>query len=74
MEAFMKNWNKARKGLPDLVVFESDPQNTSQENLIRFIEVKGPGDRLSDAQIWWLHKLNDSGIAAEVWSVSRPAH
>ena len=35
----------------------------------KFVEVKGPGDRLSDTQVVWLETLTDLGVHAEVCHV-----
>ena len=51
-----------RSGHPDLVLF--DPQGR-----ISWLEVKGPGDKLADHQIYWLHFLNDL-VGAQVCHVS----
>lgn len=51
-----------RSGHPDLVLF--DPQGC-----ISWLEVKGPGDKLADHQIYWLHFLNDL-VGAQVCHVS----
>ena len=39
----------------------------------RLVEVKGPGDRLSDAQLAWMHVLLDVGADVEVAYVERCA-
>ena len=36
---------------------------------MQFVEVKGPGDRLSDTQVVWLETLTDLGVHAEVCHV-----
>ncbi|WP_420820711.1 VRR-NUC domain-containing protein [Saccharospirillum mangrovi] len=50
-----------RAGFPDLFQFT--------ETGGRFIEVKGPGDRLQDNQRDWLAVFEQAGIAAEVWYI-----
>lgn len=50
-----------RSGFPDLFQFSADGA--------RFIEVKGPGDRLQDNQRDWLAVFERAGIAAEVWYI-----
>ncbi|MFG1495240.1 VRR-NUC domain-containing protein [Saccharospirillum sp. HFRX-1] len=50
-----------RAGFPDLFQFT--------KNGGRFIEVKGPGDRLQDNQRDWLAVFEQAGIAAEVWYI-----
>ncbi len=52
-----------RAGQPDLVVRNTDGG-------WRFVEVKGPGDTLSDHQRRWLSTLNSLGFSAEVLWVS----
>jgi len=36
------------------------------------VEVKGPGDSLSHAQISWIHELLEAGAAVDVCHVVRP--
>ena len=52
-------------GLPDLVQFYP------QEQRYRFIEVKGPGDRLQDHQRRWMNYFAEHDIPAMVCNVSR---
>lgn len=52
-----------RSGQPDLVVRDT-------AGCWRFVEVKGPGDTLSDHQRRWLSTLNSLGFGAEVLWVS----
>jgi len=47
-----------RSGFPDLF------QKTNKG--YRFIEIKGPGDKLQDNQIAWLEKFNELSIFADV--------
>ncbi|HVL76895.1 MAG TPA: VRR-NUC domain-containing protein [Noviherbaspirillum sp.] len=47
-------------GLPDLIQFFQD------ERRYRMIEVKGPGDRLQDNQIRWLHRFAQHDIPVAV--------
>jgi len=53
-----------RAGFPDLFQFRPD-----SEAGYRFIEIKGPGDRLQDNQRDWLAVFAKAGIPAEVWYV-----
>ncbi len=48
----------AAAGLPDLVVWNDEE--------INLWEVKSPNDALSDAQVWWLTRLNAHGVVAGV--------
>ena len=50
-----------RAGFPDLFQFTASGG--------RFIEVKGPGDRLQDNQRDWLAVFEQAGIDAEVWYI-----
>ncbi len=50
-----------RSGFPDLFQFLTDSY--------RFIEIKGPGDRLQDNQRDWLGVFSQAGVPAEVWYV-----
>ena len=69
-----EGWRAAR-GLPDLLVLDgpdvhltdSSPRKLGAGG--RLVEVKGPGDTLSDAQRVWLHRLARAGVPAEVWRV-----
>ena len=72
---FLERWRNAARGLPDLVVLPGSPTTVGGEELhagLTFVEVKGPGDTMRDAQRWWLDHLRGAGIAAEVWRV-KPA-
>ena len=51
--------NKA--GLPDLICMKPDE--------VKFIEVKGPGDDLSDQQVAWISRLVKLGAVVEVMDV-----
>ncbi|GGX44240.1 VRR-NUC domain-containing protein [Saccharospirillum salsuginis] len=53
-----------RAGFPDLFQFRP-----GQDAGYRFIEIKGPGDRLQDNQRDWLAVFSEAGIPAEVWYV-----
>jgi hypothetical protein len=52
-----------RAGLPDLIQF------WPRERRYRMIEVKGPGDRLQDNQIRWLHYCASHGMPVSVCHV-----
>ncbi|HEA53626.1 MAG TPA: VRR-NUC domain-containing protein [Marinobacter antarcticus] len=63
-ERLLLNIREHRSGFPDLVRFYPDaPANKPRYEMI---EVKGPGDRLQDHQIRWLHFFARKGIAASV--------
>lgn len=50
-----------RSGFPDLFQLTDDSY--------RWIEIKGPGDRLQDNQRDWLQHFASAGIPAEVWYI-----
>ena len=54
---------RARSGFPDLIVANGTP------GCFAFLEVKGPGDALRDAQRRWLEDLRALGASAEVLEV-----
>ena len=69
---FLKTWRQAAKGLPDLVILPGPTTTVGGEPVsagLTFVEIKGPGDTIRDAQRWWLGRLRGAGIAAEVWRV-----
>ncbi len=53
-----------RSGFPDLILFNESEQS------YRWVEVKGPGDRLQDNQKQWFSCFVDHGIPCEVAYVS----
>jgi hypothetical protein len=55
-----ENYRYRRSGGPDLIVW------SSRTNRLKFVEVKGPGDRLSNKQIIWLDFLIRNSIDCEV--------
>lgn len=58
-----EEWSHCTSGMPDLVVWRySDKQ-------VRFCEVKGPGDKLSDKQKLWIDVLLRAGLRVEVSKV-----
>ena len=63
-ERILSNICEHRSGFPDLIKFSTE----IDENKPRYemIEVKGPGDRLQDHQVRWLHFFARKGIAASV--------
>jgi hypothetical protein len=63
-ERILANVRANRSGLPDLVQF------WPSERRYRFIEVKGPGDRLQDNQIRWLEFCVANDIPVSVCHVS----
>ena len=63
-ERLLTNIREHRSGFPDLIRFY--PDNPNSKPRYEMIEVKGPGDRLQDHQIRWLHFFAHQGIAASV--------
>ncbi|RBW52083.1 VRR-NUC domain-containing protein [Marinobacter sp. F3R11] len=63
-ERLLLNIREHRSGFPDLVRFY--PENPEDKPRYEMIEVKGPGDRLQDHQVRWLHFFARQGIAASV--------
>lgn len=65
----------AFKGFPDLFVHAGAPVRLPHAHPTKlaspacFVEVKGPGDTLSDAQRVWIDRLLAEGVAVEVWTV-----
>lgn len=59
-ERILQDIKANRSGLPDLIQF------WPQEQRYRLIEVKGPGDRLQDNQIRWLHYCVAHGMPVAV--------
>eukprot|EP01012_Entosiphon_sulcatum_P065115 TRINITY_DN9397_c0_g1_i1.p1 TRINITY_DN9397_c0_g1~~TRINITY_DN9397_c0_g1_i1.p1 ORF type:complete len:806 (+),score=90.46 TRINITY_DN9397_c0_g1_i1:37-2454(+) len=54
-------------GFPDLVMWRHNPEGQPE---IKVIEVKGPGDKLSEKQLVWLDVLMRAGVDACVCHVS----
>lgn len=57
---FCLNYRYFRSGGPDLVIW------STESNECKFVEVKGPGDKLSEKQIVWLNFFMQIGIPCEV--------
>lgn len=76
LRAFCVQGRRATRGLPDLVVLPGPRVRVPglfpgrlPEGVV-FVEVKGPGDTLRDAQEVWLDRLSSAGASVEVWRVS----
>jgi len=63
MERMIKDHRTYRSGLPDLTCWNPDT------GVLKFVEVKGPGDRLSYKQILWIRFFCLIGVSAEVCHV-----
>lgn len=61
---------RVANGMPDIVVLPGSATVYGLTTGLAFIELKGPGDSLRDAQRWWLHRLQNAGLFAEIWSVT----
>ncbi|GAB7219646.1 VRR-NUC domain-containing protein [Vibrio comitans] len=61
-EILLNDLRSFRTGMPDLIAFK--------DNNYRWIEVKGPGDKLQDNQIRWFKQFSRLGIKAEVCYVN----
>ncbi|MEZ9628197.1 VRR-NUC domain-containing protein [Vibrio breoganii] len=61
-EVILGDIRSFRTGMPDLIAFK--------DNDYRWIEVKGPGDKLQDNQIRWFKQFSKLGIKAEVCYVN----
>ena len=77
MSMIAREYKPSRRGLPDLVLWKADKSDDLQivELSAKFVEVKGPRDKLSDYQRVWIDRLLSSGIDVEVCHVvqsSRP--
>ena len=57
---FAKHYRVYGGGMPDLCLWKADSCE------IKFVEVKGPGDRLSEKQILWINDFIKIGIPAEL--------
>ena len=64
LERMVVDHRSTRSGLPDLTLWNP------REGVVRCVEVKGPGDKLSTKQILWIRFLNSVGISSEVCHVS----
>ena len=60
----LHNIKEHRSGFPDLIRLVPDADQPEQR--YEMIEVKGPGDRLQDHQVRWLHFFARQGIPASV--------
>merc|ERR1719391_1998338 len=63
LDRMIKDHRTYRSGLPDLTLWNPETRE------MKFVEVKGPGDKLSYKQILWIRFFNEIGITAEVCHV-----
>ncbi|KJE90126.1 hypothetical protein CAOG_01475 [Capsaspora owczarzaki ATCC 30864] len=66
LRSMAENYKESSSGMPDLVVW-SRPESSA--SFIRFIEVKGPNDTLSEQQRVWIDKLLRLGLDVQVCHV-----
>ena len=57
---FAKFYRLYSGGIPDLCLWKSSPLE------VKFVEVKGPGDRLSEKQILWMSDFLKLGVSTEI--------
>lgn len=62
-ECFVKNYSAHSGGMPDLCVWNEKMRE------IRFVEVKGQGDRFSDKQRVWFDLLKNCGVPVQEFHV-----
>ncbi|KAH3759055.1 fanconi-associated nuclease 1 [Pelomyxa schiedti] len=62
----MQDWSHWGSGMPDLLLY-----NTTTKRA-KLVEVKGPGDKLSDKQEAWIEHLLLFGVDVELCSVTTP--
>ncbi|KAL5489948.1 hypothetical protein ACEPAI_4780 [Sanghuangporus weigelae] len=60
---FCEDYGGRHSGVPDLIVWRM------KDKLAKFVEVKGPGDNLSENQKVWIDVLRQAGIDVEVCRV-----
>ena len=60
---FARDYSRSGSGLPDLILWQSGPSRA------KFVEVKGPRDKLSDKQKVWIDVLTRAGADIEVFKV-----
>ncbi|SPO26766.1 uncharacterized protein UTRI_04075_B [Ustilago trichophora] len=63
-QMLVEEWDHCSSGMPDLVIWRMD------DKVVRFVEVKGPGDRLSETQKVWIDVLLRAGVEVQVGIVS----
>ncbi|CDR88509.1 uncharacterized protein SPSC_04336 [Sporisorium scitamineum] len=59
-QMLVEEWDQCSSGMPDLVVWRM------RDKVVRFVEVKGPGDRLSETQKVWIDVLLRAGVEVQV--------
>jgi hypothetical protein len=64
-DRLIQNYRVIGRGMPDLFIWKKKPGN-SETTTVAFVEVKGPGDTLSEAQELWLNFLYQIGLDCRV--------
>ena len=64
-QMLVEEWDHCSSGMPDLVIWRME------DRVVRFVEVKGPGDRLSETQKIWIDVLLRAGIEVQVGIVKQ---
>lgn len=59
-QMLVEEWDHCSSGMPDLVIWRM------HDKVVRFVEVKGPGDRLSETQKVWIDVLLRAGVEVQV--------
>ncbi|KAH8921403.1 hypothetical protein BT69DRAFT_1221552 [Atractiella rhizophila] len=62
-KVFAEEWGHRASGMPDLCLWKPE------KGKLKFAEVKGPGDRLSDTQRIWIDLLIGAGVEVELCKV-----
>ncbi|SNX84939.1 uncharacterized protein MEPE_03648 [Melanopsichium pennsylvanicum] len=63
-QMLVEEWDHCSSGMPDLVIWRM------RDKTVRFVEVKGPGDRLSETQKVWIDVLLRAGVEVQVGIVT----
>lgn len=76
LDAMLQFGWRVTRGFPDLLVLAGQPCRLGADAFpsrlpesLTVVEVKGPGDTISDAQLVWFDRLLEAGIPTEVWYV-----
>lgn len=65
-ETLIRDYSLLSHGFPDLLLWRDAGPHGGMPAMVRFVEVKGPGDSLSWAQKYWIDKLVRVGVRVEV--------
>jgi len=73
LRPFAEDWSGAAAGMPDLCILPGPSIELDGGALgegLHVVEVKGPRDRLRDAQRIWMDRLLVAGVSVELWTIS----